>query len=64
MDAASPDQVRYDLKSVKLPYLAGLPLRLFVGLLEGPLRGLLIPSLFESAGLAWLRRQHFDEAHE
>jgi Asp-tRNA(Asn)/Glu-tRNA(Gln) amidotransferase A subunit family amidase len=52
----------YDLKSVKLPYLSGGALRLFVALVEGPLGGLLIPSLFESAGLNWLRKQTLDEA--
>jgi Asp-tRNA(Asn)/Glu-tRNA(Gln) amidotransferase A subunit family amidase len=52
----------YDLKSVKLPYLAGGLLRLFVSLVEGPFGGLLIPSLFESAGIAWLRKQVIDEA--
>lgn len=51
----------YDLKSVKLPYLTGLPLRLFVALLESPLRGLLVPSLLKNAGLTWLRKQSFDE---
>jgi Asp-tRNA(Asn)/Glu-tRNA(Gln) amidotransferase A subunit family amidase len=62
MHASTTGQAEYDLKSVKLPYLAGLPLRIFVSLLEGPLRGLLIPSLFESAGIAWLRKRHFEEA--
>ncbi len=52
----------YDLKSVKLPYLAGGALKLFAALVEGPLRGLLAPSLFESAGVNWLRKQKFDEA--
>jgi Asp-tRNA(Asn)/Glu-tRNA(Gln) amidotransferase A subunit family amidase len=52
----------YDLKSVKLPYLSGGLLRLFVSLVEGPLGGLLIPSLFESAGISWLRKQVIDEA--
>jgi len=52
----------YDLKSVKLPYLSGGLLRLFVSLVEGPLGGLLIPSLFESAGITWLRKQVVDEA--
>ncbi|MBI3150796.1 MAG: amidase [Chloroflexi bacterium] len=52
----------YDLKSVKLPYLAGGILKLFTSLVEGPLRGLLIPSLFESAGVTWLRKQTYDEA--
>jgi len=51
----------YDLKSVQLPYLSGLPLRLVVGLLESPLRGLLLPNLLESAGVTSLRKQHFDE---
>jgi Asp-tRNA(Asn)/Glu-tRNA(Gln) amidotransferase A subunit family amidase len=51
----------YDLKSVKLPYLAGGALKLFAALVEGPLRGLLTPSLFESAGINWLRKQRFDE---
>jgi len=51
----------YDLISVKLPYLAGGMLRLFVKLVEGPLRSLLIPSLFKSSGITWLREQRFDE---
>ena len=51
----------YDLKSVKLPYLTGGMLSLFASLMEGPLRLLLTPSLFESAGLNWLRKQNFDE---
>ena len=54
-------KVEYDLKSVKLPYLAGLPLRLFVALLESPLRGLLLPNLFRSAGIARLREQQINE---
>jgi len=52
----------YDLKSVKLPYLAGGALKLFASLVEGPLQGVLIPSLFESAGLTWLHKQQFEEA--
>lgn len=52
----------YDLKSVKLPYLSGAVLKLFVKLLEGPLRGLLIPSLFQSSGITSIRKQKFDEA--
>jgi Asp-tRNA(Asn)/Glu-tRNA(Gln) amidotransferase A subunit family amidase len=52
----------YDLKSVKLPYLSGGLLRLFVSLVEGPLGGLLIPSLLQSAGIDWLRKQVIDEA--
>ncbi len=52
----------YDLKSVKLPYLAGGALKLFVSAVEGPLKGLLAPSLLDSAGLTWLREQKFEEA--
>jgi Asp-tRNA(Asn)/Glu-tRNA(Gln) amidotransferase A subunit family amidase len=58
MDAKSV----YDLKSVKLPYLAGTALKAFVAALESPLRGLLIPSLLESAGIIEQRKKHFDEA--
>jgi len=54
-------KVEYDLESVELPYMSGLPLRLFVALLEGPLRGLLVPSLLESAGITRLREQQIDE---
>jgi Asp-tRNA(Asn)/Glu-tRNA(Gln) amidotransferase A subunit family amidase len=52
----------YDLKSAKMPYLAGGLLSLFVSLVEGPLGGLLIPSLLKSAGVDWLREQVIDEA--
>jgi Asp-tRNA(Asn)/Glu-tRNA(Gln) amidotransferase A subunit family amidase len=55
------NKIVYDLKSVKLPYLSGGLLRLFAALVEGPLGGLLIPSLFESAGINWLRKQVIDE---
>lgn len=55
------NQNAYDLKSVKLPYLAGGTLKLFASLVEGPLGGLLTPSLFESAGINWLRKQRYDE---
>ena len=57
----SPTEPTYDLESVQLPYLSGFPLRLIVGLLESPLRGLLLPNLLESAGVKGLRKQHFDE---
>ncbi len=52
----------YDLKSIKLPYLSGGLLRLFVSLVEGPLGGLITPSLLDSAGITWLRQQVIDEA--
>ena len=62
MKKSVPNENQYDLKSVKLPYLAGNALRLFVKLLESPLGSLLIPSLFKSAGISWLRRQKFDDS--
>ncbi len=52
----------YDLKSIKMPYLSGGLLRLFTLLIEGPLSGLLIPNLLQSAGIEWLRKQVIDEA--
>ena len=52
----------YDLKSVKLPYLAGAALKAFVGTLEGPLGRALIPNLLQSAGVTHLRHRHFEEA--
>jgi Asp-tRNA(Asn)/Glu-tRNA(Gln) amidotransferase A subunit family amidase len=52
----------YDLKSIKMPYLAGGGLKLFATLLEGPLSGLLIPNLLQSAGLTWMRAQNYEEA--
>ncbi len=54
-------KTEYDLKSVRLPYLAGPLLRLFVTLLESPLRGLLLPNLFRSAGIARLREQQINQ---
>ena len=51
----------YDLKSVKLPYLSSGLLKLFVPLVEGPFAGLVMPSLFENAGINWLRKQEFSE---
>lgn len=58
MDANSA----YDMKSVKLPYLAGAALNMFVSALEGPLGGALIPNLMQSAGITEFRKKHFDEA--
>lgn len=58
MNTSLPD---YDLKSVRMPYLAGKRLRLFTSLLEGRFGGLLLPGLFESAGVQGLRARHFDE---
>ena len=53
---------KYDLESVEMPYLSGTTLKLFVALLESPLRGALISNLFDSAGISNLRAMDFDEA--
>jgi Asp-tRNA(Asn)/Glu-tRNA(Gln) amidotransferase A subunit family amidase len=57
MEEPTTHEVAYELKSVKLPHLTGLPLRLLVALIESPLRGLLAPSLLRNFGLSWLREQ-------
>jgi len=56
------NNIEYDLKSVKLPHLSGLLLRFFVKLLESPLAGLLIPSLFQNAGVTRLRQLQIEES--
>lgn len=61
MNEKAEMEVKYDLKSVKLPYLAGVLLRLFVTLLESPLRDLISYTLLKNAGITWLRDQVIDE---
>ena len=61
MNNPTTETVAYDLKSIKLPYMAGTPLRLFVALMEGPLRGLLISKLFRDAGITRLRGRQIEE---
>ncbi|MDY7031409.1 MAG: amidase, partial [Thermodesulfobacteriota bacterium] len=61
MNNQTSHKEEYNLKSVKLPYLSGLSLRLCVALLESCLKGLLVPKLFRNAGIAWLREQQIDE---
>ena len=51
----------YDLKSVKLPYLSGRPLKLFASSLESSAGGVATNNLLDSAGITWLRSQQFDE---
>jgi Asp-tRNA(Asn)/Glu-tRNA(Gln) amidotransferase A subunit family amidase len=57
---STPEEV-YDLKSVKLPYLSGRPLKLFASFLESSGGGAATKSLLDSAGITWLRQQQFDE---
>ena len=52
----------YDLKTVKLPYLSGLLLRIVTWLLESRLRGLLVPTMLRNAGITWFRKQDIKEA--
>lgn len=52
---------KYDLESVNLPYLSGFVFKLFVELLESPLRGLVIPSLLKQAGFERFRALEIDE---
>jgi Asp-tRNA(Asn)/Glu-tRNA(Gln) amidotransferase A subunit family amidase len=54
------EHTSYDLESVKLPYLAGFGLRVFVALLESPLGKLLLPNLFASAGITAFRQKEID----
>ena len=52
----------YDLSSVSVPYMAGLPLRLMAALLESPLCRLLAPILLDNMGVTWFRAQQFEES--
>ena len=55
-------QATYDLKSVKLPRLAGGGLRAFVALMESAVtRGLVIPKLLRDGGIVQLREITIDE---
>lgn len=52
----------YDLKSIRLPRMAGLPLKLFVELVENPATsGLLVRKMLETGGISRLRRMVVDE---
>jgi Asp-tRNA(Asn)/Glu-tRNA(Gln) amidotransferase A subunit family amidase len=55
------DREIYDLKSVKLPRLAGKSLKAFVKLLDSKLSPLLIPKLMKDAGITALRDLVIDE---
>jgi len=61
MSDRTTQEVDYDLESVDLPRLSGLPLRLFVALLESPLGGLLTPNLLGTLGLTRFREQEIHE---
>ena len=59
--SARAENNTYDLKSVKLPRLAGKSLKAFVRLLDSRLSPLLIPKLMKDAGITALREQVIDE---
>ena len=61
MDINTGDASSYELTSVKLPALSGLPLRIFTRLIEGPLAGLLLPNLQKNFGLNAFRKRQFDD---
>ena len=53
----------YDLKSVKLPRMAGGTLKAFVALLDNAtMRALLLPQLLASAGITGWRKSSVDDA--
>jgi Asp-tRNA(Asn)/Glu-tRNA(Gln) amidotransferase A subunit family amidase len=53
----------YDLKSVKLPRVGGVGLRLLAALAEHPLtRGLILPQLLANGGVTAMRRMRVEEA--
>ena len=52
----------YDLEHVKVPRLAGGGLAIFTALIEGPLRGLLMPKLLKDGGLTRFRSLRPTEA--
>lgn len=54
-------ETAYDLTSVDMPRMTGPILRLIVALAESPLRGLLLPSLFQTCGITCLREQTIDD---
>ncbi len=56
-----PTGAGYDLKTIKLPLMAGTTLRTAAGLLDSPFRSLLTPHLLRQAGVKWLRSQVFED---
>ena len=52
----------YDLEHVKVPRLAGAGLAIFTALIEGPLRGLLMPKLLKDGGVTRFRALEPTEA--
>lgn len=58
----SVPESEYDLTSVSVPVLKGMPLKMVAALLESPLRGLVTAVLARKFGLPRFRKMRFDEA--
>jgi Asp-tRNA(Asn)/Glu-tRNA(Gln) amidotransferase A subunit family amidase len=52
---------QYDLQSVRLPCLTGIPLRALTWAVESRLRGLVIPALLRKAGIQAFRKRQIDD---
>src|SRR5688572_23979805 len=62
MNQSSRSESEYDLTSVEVPVLKGVPLKVVAALLESPLRGLVTAVLARKFGLPRFRKMKFDEA--
>jgi Asp-tRNA(Asn)/Glu-tRNA(Gln) amidotransferase A subunit family amidase len=54
-------EVPYDLESVRLPRLTGIPLRALAWALESSLRGLVVPALLRKVGMLAFRKRQIDD---
>jgi hypothetical protein len=59
-----PPERTYDLRTINLPSLSGVKLRLTVELLDSPLRRFLLTRLLREAGITWLRSQVYQHPQE
>ena len=62
MNQSSGSETNYDLTSVDVPVLKGVPLKLVAALLESPLRGLVTTVLSRKFGLPKFRNMRLEEA--
>jgi hypothetical protein len=54
-------EIPYELQSVQLPRLTGLPLHALAWAMETRFRGLLIPALLRKAGIHAFRKRRIDD---
>ena len=57
METKTNKHPEYELHAVDLPYLSGTTLKIMTSLIEGPLSGLITPSLLKNAGIPWLEEK-------